>query len=46
MNVFARKEEIHEALTTLGKQMALAYAGNPPSYSSSSIRRRRAPPNA
>jgi len=28
MNAFARKEEIHEALTTLGKQMALAYAGD------------------
>lgn len=26
MNSFARKEEIQEALTTLGKQMALAYA--------------------
>ncbi|MFA7345085.1 MAG: hypothetical protein WC003_12345 [Terrimicrobiaceae bacterium] len=28
MNAFERKEEIHEALTTLGKQMALAYAGD------------------
>lgn len=27
MNAFERKEEIHEALTTLGRQMALAYAG-------------------
>lgn len=26
MNTFERKEEIHQALTTLGKQMALAYA--------------------
>jgi len=27
MNAFGRKEEIYEALTTLGRQMALAYAG-------------------
>jgi len=26
MNSFGRNQEIHEALTTLGKQMALAYA--------------------
>lgn len=28
MNVFVRKEEIQVALTTLGKQMVLAYAGD------------------